>query len=120
MVLLKGSLRVTSMYIRQHNTVVFVMFSACVVNESCDGIGLADRLAYSPIPDNVFQAESEEFQILVFQLTRIRLILHRRSVSPTFGDVPQDGRVVHRPRHHEGSLTGPGDVVHVLDVTPTR
>ena len=33
----------------QRNTIVFVMFSACVIKQSCDGIGSAHRLAYSPI-----------------------------------------------------------------------
>ena len=40
------------------------MLFACVVNESCDGVGLAHRPAYLPIPDTAFKAVSEEFPIL--------------------------------------------------------
>ena len=38
-------------------TVVFVMFSACVVTESRDGIRLAHGLMHSPILDTAFQAD---------------------------------------------------------------
>ena len=46
-------------------TVVFVMFSACVVTESRDGIRLAHGLMHSPILDTAFQAGSDGFPILV-------------------------------------------------------
>lgn len=47
-------------------------------------------------------------------------ILSTEKTQLTFVDVPHDGSVVNRSRHHEISIPGPADVIHILYVSPTN
>lgn len=41
-------------------------------------------------------------------------------IKKTFVDVPHDSSVVYRTRHHEVSISGPADVIHILYVSPAN